>query len=328
MTVAVIARAYLQTCLDCLDQAGLQATRMIPDWLALPYQEGETTAIQLENEWLFREGTCQGFTVDQECLPALRLIKEEQEHADDKEKKATYSTHVDHADLKGLNQCIRSFSAPPEDATPFLWKADRFTPALILLVKGCLDAKITLLTGAYRQNKKTQIPLWKGVQAACIALLCFVILSFMEKGLILYRLTKEAEQTKKKVEEAYQSLFSTPQKVVNPGAQFKALKNEMKAQPKASHLMNFFSRFAIAIADMKMTPQKIQLFALRYERNPHALYLQIGMDDFSGFEQLRNRLSEYFTVEQGVLVQEKKRVRGTLTLKEKIKKIIHLKTNR
>jgi len=311
VTVAVIAHSYIQTCLDWLAHAGLQATRMIPDWLALPYQEGETTAVKLGNDWLFREGTYQGFTLEQECLPILYLVKAEQDQTRD-------ST---------LNQNVRSFSSPPEDSS-FFWQAGTVIPALTVLARGCLSPNITLLSGPYRQNKTIRMSLLKWAAAACMAILCFVILSVIEKGLIFHRLTQEIKKTQIKAEQAYQALFLKPQKVVNLKAQFNALTNEMKSQPKVPHLMDFLAQIAIGIANMRIQPRDMHWFALRYDREHHSLYLQIGVNHFSEFEQLRNGLSEKFIVEQGVLVQEKKRVNGTFTLKNKTVEANHLKVTK
>ncbi len=69
--VAVIDRRTMQSWCSALTDAGLHASAMVPDCLAIPYTEGQSTAIEHADRMLLRDGITSGFTASSQASAAL-----------------------------------------------------------------------------------------------------------------------------------------------------------------------------------------------------------------------------------------------------------------
>ena len=69
--LAAVEREQLEQWLAWLAAADISSQKMLPDALALPYQNESWTSVKLGQQYLFRQGFWQVMTVDQALWPVV-----------------------------------------------------------------------------------------------------------------------------------------------------------------------------------------------------------------------------------------------------------------
>ncbi|MGL4979458.1 MAG: type II secretion system protein GspL [Plesiomonas sp.] len=347
--VAIIQRQKIEQWLAWLSAAGLKAQRLLPDWLALPLHADAISAVQLHDDWLIRPQQWQGFTAEETLLPPLFSALSHQAKSKAAEAPVltvtAKSTATDHAIAENPNSevlvpephaadhrlHVQSRSPLPHVLLPLVatlpleWEATAFShhqTVLELLTQGAQQAgatqKANLLTGDFAPQHayQQQWQRWKQVAVAACVLLSLV---FVDRGVQLWQLTRQADQAQSQAENAYRALFPQQKRLVNLRAQLNGVLRQMRGQPVMQGLIPRLRKVAETVTKEQQanTATSVRFMGMKYDRDRQTLRIQAKAADFAQLEQLRSALSNQFSVEQGQLSREAGQVVGTLTIKEK-----------
>ncbi|MGL5800294.1 MAG: type II secretion system protein GspL [Plesiomonas sp.] len=334
--VAIVQRQKIEQWLTWLAAADLKAQRLLPDWLALPLHKNAISALQLQNDWLVRQHEWQGFTAEEVLLPSLfSAINCTAECKVAAEALATESSTTDsdpldnHSTDDKLN--VQSYNLLPRSLLPFtstlplVWKYIPLTSeqnALELLAQGALKIgstrKANLLTGDFAPQHayQQQWQRWKRVAIAACVLLSLV---FVDRGVQLWQLTRQADQAQVQAENAYRTLFPQQKRLVNLRAQLNGVLRQIRGQPVMQGFIPRLRKVAETFTKGQQTgaTTSVRFMGMKYDRDRQTLRIQAKAADFAQLEQLRSALSNQFSVEQGPLSRESGHVIGALTIKEK-----------
>ncbi|MGL5007304.1 MAG: type II secretion system protein GspL [Plesiomonas sp.] len=332
--VAVVERQKMEQWLTWLAAANLNAQRLLPDWLVLPLSANTISILQLQNDWLVRQHEWQGFTAESELLPSLfEALYRKVECTDTPQNADTESTitdHPTHCDQRVEPQYrVQSYSPLPNPSfaptLPLIWEYTPLThghSALALLAQHALNTdnkhKINLLTGPFapKHAYQQQWQRWKQVALAASILLSVI---FVDRGVQLWQLTRQADQAQLQAENAYRALFPQQKRLVNLRAQLNSVLRQMRGQPVMQGLIPRLRKVAETFIEEQQTTATptVRFMGMKYDRDRQTLRIQAKAADFAQLEQLRSALSSQFSVEQGQLSREAGQVIGALTIKEK-----------
>ncbi|MGL4930396.1 MAG: type II secretion system protein GspL, partial [Plesiomonas sp.] len=208
---------------------------------------------------------------------------------------------------------------------PLEWEATALShhqTVLELLAQGTQQAgatqKANLLTGDFAPQHayQQQWQRWKQVAVAACVLLSLV---FVDRGVQLWQLTRQADQAQSQAENAYRALFPQQKRLVNLRAQLNGVLRQMRGQPVMQGLIPRLRKVAETVTKEQQanTATSVRFMGMKYDRDRQTLRIQAKAADFAQLEQLRSALSNQFSVEQGQLSREAGQVVGTLTIKEK-----------
>ena len=194
VSLLAVERRRMAQWLLWLETAGLTLQRLVPDVLALPPAEEGWSAVQLGNQWLFRQTTHAGMQAEADWLAPL---------------------------LAGFEPapCIHSYSAPPAQV-PGEWHAEPAELPMRLLAIGALHAGGNLLSGEYRKQPEWQRLLrpWRATAVAAIALLALLLTN---RVLYLFEVRAQGAQLRAQSVQLYKQLFPAEKRVINPKSQMK-----------------------------------------------------------------------------------------------------------
>ena len=202
--VAVISRAYMASLLEVLADAGLDVQQVIPEILAIPYNEGELSVLVSREIALVRTGAASGYAVDSENLGMLLAA---QPHEEDQPAPLVHMYVNQDSQVPDTSDYDGEVHAETFAANP-----------LGIFVQG-LDARpINLMQGAFSRTGEW-IRVLKPWRATAALLLAGVLVSFFVTGIDYYRLSRESEQLQARIEETFRKAMPGTQRVVNPRVQ-------------------------------------------------------------------------------------------------------------
>ena len=286
VSLLAVERRRMAQWLLWLETAGLTLQRLVPDVLALPPAEEGWSAVQLGNQWLFRQTTHAGMQAEADWLAPL---------------------------LAGFEPapCIHSYSAPPAQV-PGEWHAEPAELPMRLLAIGALHAGGNLLSGEYRKQPEWQRLLrpWRATAVAAIALLALLLTN---RVLYLFEVRAQGAQLRAQSVQLYQQLFPTEKRVINPKSQMKqhleALNGQEREPGFIAQLMTLVPVFTQASG--------IQLEQLRFDAKQGEFRLVASAGGYQDFDRFRQLADPLFTVKPGDMKSENGKVRGTLVLRSK-----------
>ncbi|EKN4182928.1 type II secretion system protein GspL [Yersinia ruckeri] len=175
--LAAVDKNLLQQWLDWLQNAGLRATKALPDVLALPSPSAGWTAARLKNTWLIRQSAEQGFSADEQELDCIL---------------GRYATLPN----------ILTYSPRPDNESTWLQKTVQ--PIWSLLAEGAQKSPINLLQGDFSpprppQSRRNKLP----IALAAIYLLTFAIQPILNG----YRIQQQADQIQAQTRQLYLKNF-------------------------------------------------------------------------------------------------------------------------
>nr|WP_042653124.1 GspL family type II secretion system protein ExeL [Aeromonas sp. sia0103] len=280
-----VDKVKMQGWLDWLQQAGLTSLQLLPDVLALPLASDGWSALQLGEEWLLRQGPCQGIVAEESLLAMLLAAQAEP---------VTIHTHT---------------PAPAIPAANWL-AADPELP-MLLLAKGALGCQANLLQGPYRpQTEYSRYWLqWRKV-AVVAGLLLLVALT--QRGVHLYQLAEQDKALKAEIRQVYTRIFPGETRIVNVRSQM-AQHLKLMGQAPQDGVLLLLTELAPVFAEVPgLKPEVLRFDAARGE-----LRLQVTAPGFTEIERFRELAGKRFEVQQGEVRSTEGKVEGALVLKGK-----------
>ncbi|CFQ99336.1 putative general secretion pathway protein L [Yersinia frederiksenii] len=176
-SIAAIDKNQLQRWLDGLTQAGLTATRALPDVLALPSPNAGWVTACFNDIWLMRQSATQGFSANEEELGFI---------------------------LGRYSSLPMILSYSPRPANESTWMQKNEQSIWPLLTQGTQESTLNLLHGDIAPPRSTKPRGNKLLGAlAAIYLLTFAV----QPALTGYRAQQQAEQLQQKTHQLYRQNF-------------------------------------------------------------------------------------------------------------------------
>ncbi|WP_192954770.1 type II secretion system protein GspL [Gallaecimonas mangrovi] len=290
VSVLAVRHQLLQQWLGWLDEAGIEPWKLVPDYLALPWQAPSWTALALDGDLLLRTGPYSGLSVDAKLAEwvVAPMVADE----------------------------VQPVEAYGEVALPLTCTLTQMQADLPLSVaaKAADNLPLDLLTGPYQRKSKskTLTRQWWPVAASIGALL---VVALVAKAVAIYRLDAQADTVEKQISQDYGRLFPG-ERLVSAGAVRAQLRGKLKNLGTASNNASLLAM----LNDLSVTFAKIGNIKpdnLRFDGSRGELRLLTTVPDFSTFERLKQALSDRYQVDTGGQSSVDGGVSGTLILRSK-----------
>ncbi|MGL4351151.1 MAG: GspL family type II secretion system protein ExeL [Plesiomonas shigelloides] len=271
--------------LGWLEAAGLKILQLLPDVLALPQAVDGWSALQLGNDWLVRQGPCQGIVAEEPLLGILLATEAES---------VTIHSHTPVPAIAAVN-----------------WQAAEPELPMLLLAKGALTCRANLLTGPYRRQTE-YARYWLEWRKVVIVAGLLLLVALGQRGVLLYQLTEQDEALKVEIRQVYTRIFPGEKRIVNVRSQMTQHLQQMRQVPQNSMLL-MLTKLVPTFA--KVPSLKLQV--IRFDASRHELRLQTTAPSFAEIEQFRELAGKLFEVQQGEVHSTDGKIEGALVLKDK-----------
>ncbi|WP_062263109.1 type II secretion system protein GspL [Endozoicomonas arenosclerae] len=293
--VSVVAQSKMAFWYEALNRSELKFKVMIPETLALPWTEGECSALKLEDRWLLRDGRWQWAT----CDPSwLNFYLAEEEGSEEEPLK------------------VNSFSEVPENC-PGEWyqESSNSEDPMAVLAAGAVNAasgknNANLLQGPW-QVESSMIKSLKPWGLAA-GLLAFTITLFAAQAVLKsIQLEQQADQLQAQAHEIYSDMF--------PGERVVRLQSQMR-QKLAALKSNHSNDSGL----LKLLDQTAPLFkqhpelkpvTLSYNQSQQSLRLEATAKDFDTFTAFREESGEQLVITVETLEKSGDLANGTLIIR-------------
>lgn len=290
--VAICYKSKIQMWLGWLADTGITCQQFIPETLALPEANEQLwQVLQLEKQWLIREGEYKAWSCDDEMLVDILQLR----LADNSEQK------------------INSYSRIPERCLG-QWQAGKVMLPMQLLAEGCIGNTINLLSGEFNANKSNHLKLYKWKLTAIAAIILLALL-FINTLIKTQQLDQQTVQVKKQVEMVYQKAFPGQGRLA-----YSRIKKKLRGLLNATEGSTPDTGLLIVLNNLVPALQSIPSLSisnLKFDSKNQQISLAISADSFQAFEQLAEKIPSRYTVEQGTLNNNKNRISGTVTVRDK-----------
>ncbi len=269
--VVVVSRACMERWHQALEEAEVRPGLMVPDMLAIPFEEGTWALLLEERGAQLRTEREFGVAMDREEAPALLELALE-----GSEPPLAGITVID---------ARRDRSTPP-DLGPVEGTELRVQPVgspLEALSQGVGSGAINLLQGSYSRQEQYG-RLWRPWRLA-VALLGGLIVLQGGMGLAHYRELRSAdEQLYRQVEQTYREAFPDAKSIVNPRVQMERKLEELRGGGGEGGVIAL-----LAAAGPLLKGEGIDIRALRFRDG--GLELDLELKDLPSLDGLKQRLS-------------------------------------
>ncbi|KMT64615.1 type II secretion system protein GspL [Catenovulum maritimum] len=291
LETAVVSQEQMTEWLDWLDEAKIQCRKILPDSLALPWQAGCISIIQLGDEWLVRSESFLGLVCCEENLDFWL------EHT------AGESTKLIH------------YSPLPESLTvnsKFEVEAGDYSLALELLAKGCKESKFNLRQGQFQFKKDSSqfVKIWRN--AAIVAAIAIGV-NIVSKVIEVNNLNEQVASLDKQIRQTYSSVFPNARNL-SVALISKEIKKKLAASGTSSdasflHLIDASAQAFSAVPDLK--PDSI-----RYDAKRAEIRINASANNFQSFERFKTTAAQSdLVVEQGSLNSKGSQVVGAISIR-------------
>ncbi|CDT62756.1 type II secretion system protein GspL [Vibrio coralliirubri] len=298
-TVCGVDREWLKQALDLFREANIIFRKVLPDTLAVPFEEQGISALQIDQHWLLRQGNYQAVSISEAWLPMF--LQSDWVVADDEEQATT----------------IFSYTAmPSEDVqqqSGANWQAKPAELVMSLLSQQAITSGVNLLTGTFK-TKSSFSKYWRVWQKVAIAACLLVAVIVTQQVLKVQQYEAQAQAYRMESERIFRAVLPGKQRI--PTVSY--LKRQMNDEAKkyggsgdGDSLLGWLALLPETLGQVK----SIEVESIRYDGNRSEIRLQAKSSDFQHFETARVKLEEKFTVEQGPLNRNGDAVFGSFTLK-------------
>ena len=233
--VTVISNRYMETLQQQVAEAGLDVQQVVPELLAIPYRENETSVLLDNEQALVRTGRSSGYAVDAENLGLLLAVRQSED--EDEPLPA-----------------LRLFAAPgtllPEsiEYDGEVQVEPLAGDPLEVFAQGLDASAINLLQGRFSRAAEWGLALrpWRATAAL---LLAGVLVSNVVMGIDYYRLGRENEQLRTQIEATFKTALPGVKRIVNPRAQMQQQLD--KLQRRQGSGANFLTLLAQSASVLK-----------------------------------------------------------------------------
>ncbi len=286
--VAMTDRVWFEQWLALFAEHNLSVYKILPDALLLPLAEdGAVTAIELNNQWLFRHGVWQISAVEGSWLNG-------------------YLTALDNPDIQHFSPAEQF----PETVNLHA-QTSAYELPLALFAQQLDSVKFNLRQGVYQLKKKSSLwwGYWKNAAVlAAIALVCSIGI----KALELQQLNTQLEAAKAQVVARYQAAF--PGTKVRPHLIKSQIKGAL-AKVQGSSNGGFLALSSELVAVFSQV-NGFTAETLRYDNRRNELRIRARAKDFQTFGKVKAILEQQgVTVEQGSLNNDGDFVVGEIKLR-------------
>ncbi|OQQ04482.1 type II secretion system protein GspL [Vibrio splendidus] len=298
-TVCGVDREWLKQALDLFREANIIFRKVLPDTLAVPFEEQGISALQIDQHWLLRQGNYQAVSISEAWLPMF--LQSDWVVADDEEQATT----------------IFSYTAMPSDdvqqQSGANWQAKPAELVMSLLSQQAITSGVNLLTGTFK-TKSSFSKYWRVWQKVAIAACLLVAVIVTQQVLKVQQFEAQAQAYRMESERIFRAVLPGKQRI--PTVSY--LKRQMNDEAKkyggsgdGDSLLGWLALLPETLGQVK----SIEVESIRYDGNRSEIRLQAKSSDFQYFETARVKLEEKFTVEQGPLNRNGDAVFGSFTLK-------------
>ncbi|WP_172380515.1 type II secretion system protein GspL [Vibrio sp. Vb339] len=298
-TVCGVDREWLKQALDLFREANIIFRKVLPDTLAVPFEEQGISALQIDQHWLLRQGNYQAVSISEAWLPMF--LQSDWVVADDEEQATT----------------IFSYTAMPNEdvqqQSGANWQAKPAELVMSLLSQQAITSGVNLLTGTFK-TKSSFSKYWRVWQKVAIAACLLVAVIVTQQVLKVQQFEAQAQAYRMESERIFRAVLPGKQRI--PTVSY--LKRQMNDEAKkyggsgdGDSLLGWLALLPETLGQVK----SIEVESIRYDGNRSEIRLQAKSSDFQHFETARVKLEEKFTVEQGPLNRNGDAVFGSFTLK-------------
>ncbi|TKF67382.1 type II secretion system protein GspL [Vibrio sp. F13] len=298
-TVCGVDREWLKQALDLFREANIIFRKVLPDTLAVPFEEQGISALQIDQHWLLRQSNYQAVSINEAWL--AMFLQSDWVALDDEEQSPT----------------IFSYTALPSDDVQLQsgieWQAKPAELVMSLLSQQAITSGVNLLTGTFK-TKSSFSKYWRVWQKVAIAACLLVAVIVTQQVLKVQQYEAQAEAYRTESERIFRSVLPGKQRI--PTVSY--LKRQMNDEAKkyggsgdGDSLLGWLALLPETLGQVKA----IEVNSIRYDGNRSEVRLEAKSTDFQYFETARVKLEEKFTVEQGPLNRNGDAVFGSFTLK-------------
>lgn len=294
--VAALERRHLDKLLSDAVEAGLDIQQVIPEQLAIPFEEGHIGIVVENDVALVRTGRFSGYAVDAANLDSVFVAGEEEEGS---------PPAVDfHVPMGG--------TAPALGNYPSEVRTETFSGDPLQLYAGGLNAaSINFLQGEYSRTGDW-IRVLKPWRTTGFLLLAVFIVSHVVMAVDYYRLDRENDRLVGQVEQIYRDAFPGARRVVNPRAQ---MQQQLDALRKGGDSSNRFLVLLGKSGKVLSDAAGVEISAASYRGG--RLDVDLTATDLQSLDSLKQSLANTGDLKveiQSAAAGKDKRVKGRLRI--------------
>ncbi|PMG96218.1 type II secretion system protein GspL [Vibrio lentus] len=298
-TVCGVDREWLKHSLELFREANIIFRKVLPDTLAVPFEEQGISALQIDQHWLLRQGHYQAVSISEAWLPMF--LQSDWVVACEEEQATT----------------IFSYTAMPSDdvqqQSGVEWQAKPAELVMSLLSQQAITSSVNLLTGTFK-TKSSFSKYWRVWQKVAIAACLLVAVIVTQQVLKVQQYEAQAEAYRAESERIFRAVLPGKQRIPTISYLKRQMNDEAKkygGSGEGDSLLGWLALLPETLGQVK----SIEVESIRYDGNRSEVRLQAKSSDFQHFETARVKLEEKFVVEQGPLNRNGDAVFGSFTLK-------------
>ncbi|MCC4858777.1 type II secretion system protein GspL [Vibrio lentus] len=298
-TVCGVDREWLKHALELFREANIIFRKVLPDTLAVPFEEQGISALQIDQHWLLRQGHYQAVSISEAWLPMF--LQSDWVVAGEEEQATT----------------IFSYTAMPSDdvqqQSGVEWQAKPAELVMSLLSQQAITSSVNLLTGTFK-TKSSFSKYWRVWQKVAIAACLLVAVIVTQQVLKVQQYEAQAEAYRAESERIFRAVLPGKQRIPTISYLKRQMNDEAKkygGSGEGDSLLGWLALLPETLGQVK----SIEVESIRYDGNRSEVRLQAKSSDFQHFETARVKLEEKFVVEQGPLNRNGDAVFGSFTLK-------------
>ncbi|MEZ9245903.1 type II secretion system protein GspL [Vibrio lentus] len=298
-TVCGVDREWLKQALELFREANIVFRKVLPDTLAVPFEEQGISALQIDQHWLLRQGNYQAVSISEAWLPMF--LQSDWVVAGEEEQATT----------------IFSYTTMPSDdvqqQSGVEWQAKPAELVMSLLSQQAITSSVNLLTGTFK-TKSSFSKYWRVWQKVAIAACLLVAVIVTQQVLKVQQYEAQAEAYRAESERIFRAVLPGKQRIPTISYLKRQMNDEAKkygGSGEGDSLLGWLALLPETLGQVK----SIEVESIRYDGNRSEVRLQAKSSDFQHFETARVKLEEKFVVEQGPLNRNGDAVFGSFTLK-------------
>jgi general secretion pathway protein L len=307
--VAIATHEKMAFWQETIEQAGLFCELLVPDILALPFQEDKISLLSLRqddhNTLLIRDGEWRGLQGEENwTFPVL------EKHLNSKPQSVCAYSELTHAnDLSALFEKHATEHEEQDDEAPLAFETNYDKLPMLLLLQGAESAAFNLLQGEYAIKRKSNEHWQKWKIAAVLAAVALCV-NLVSKTVEL----NSIKQQRQIVERDLQASIDKGFPGLNARNKRVAIEKEMARLENGGggiSMLVMLSQMSQSFASTGVKPQSIRFDAKRTE-----LRMQSVANNFDSLERFRREVQALgFEVDQGAITNQGDQVVGTIVIK-------------
>ena len=288
--VAIVTKDKMQYWLQCLQDADLFCSKILPDTLCVPYNESSWQALTIDSEMIVRQAPWQGLSGEIDWLaPAVELFAKKQEQ----KLQLELSTEPQIHNLANVEINYQPGPMPMQT-----------------LAQEAVNSEFNLLQEQFKVKKRGKSAANQWRLAAILAGVA-LLTTFIDKGIQASQLSNQNDAIKQQIEAEFKRAFPETRRIVNVRSQ---MRQKMEALDQSSGGVSMLAM--MSVLDGAFSQSQIKPQTLRFDRARSEIRMQAVATGYEALETFK-RLAEQqgFTVEQGAINNRDDQVIGSLAIR-------------